>query len=54
MNILLYVIPASLVLSLGFLFAFIWAIENDQIQDLEENARSILDKKSNEEERTTL
>lgn len=43
MTILIYVIPASLLLSFGFLAAFLWAIENDQIQDLEEHARSILD-----------
>lgn len=49
MTILLFVIPISLLLSLGFVAAFIWAVDSDQMQGLDEHARSILDESRKEE-----
>ena len=42
MTILIYMIPISLLLSLGFLVAFLWSVENDQMKDLDQKAHSIL------------
>lgn len=42
MNILLYLIPIALTLGAIGLFAFIWALKNDQYDDLEGSANRIL------------
>lgn len=43
MNILYLMIPISLLLGLGFLFGFIWAVGTGQIDDIETPAYRILD-----------
>ncbi|MEO8937346.1 MAG: cbb3-type cytochrome oxidase assembly protein CcoS [Burkholderiaceae bacterium] len=35
MNILIVMIPLSLVLLIGAGFAFFWAVENDQFEDMD-------------------
>ena len=42
MNILVVLVPVSLLLGLGALVAFIWTIKNDQYDDPEGDARRIL------------
>lgn len=42
MDILLYLIPIALTLGLIGLAAFLWALKNDQFDDLEGNAHRIL------------
>jgi cbb3-type cytochrome oxidase maturation protein len=42
MEILLMMIPISFILSLGFLFSFIWSIRHDQWQDVQTPAHRIL------------
>lgn len=42
MNILLYLIPIALTLGAIGLVAFIWALKNDQYDDLEGSANRIL------------
>ena len=43
MNVLFLMIPISLLLSGGFLAAFIWSINNGQIDDTETPAHRILE-----------
>lgn len=47
MSVLIFAIPISLTLSLGFLAAFIWAVDNHQLQDLDDHAKSILEEPEN-------
>jgi len=42
MNILVILIPCSLLLGLGALVAFVWTIRNNQYDDMEGDARRIL------------
>ena len=42
MDILLYLIPIALTLGLIGLVAFLWALKNDQFDDLEGSAHRIL------------
>jgi cbb3-type cytochrome oxidase maturation protein len=42
MNILFVLIPLSLMLVLAAVYAFFWAIDNDQFEDLETPAIDIL------------
>jgi cbb3-type cytochrome oxidase maturation protein len=42
MNILILMIPASILLGVGFLGAFIWALRSDQYEDLDTPAHRIL------------
>lgn len=42
MNILILVIPMSLILGAGFVFAFLWATSKGQFDDLETPARRML------------
>ncbi|MBC7466652.1 MAG: cbb3-type cytochrome oxidase assembly protein CcoS [Bdellovibrio sp.] len=42
MNILILVIPMSLVLGSGFVFAFLWATSKGQFDDLETPSRRML------------
>jgi len=42
MNVLVYLIPASLLLGAGGLLAFIWAVRHDQFEDLQGDAERIL------------
>lgn len=42
MNVLVFLIPAALVLSLGGLAAFLWTLRSDQYEDLEGAAERIL------------
>lgn len=54
MNILILMIPIALLLGLGFVMAFAWAIENGQYEDTETPAHRILEnenKKRNTHER---
>ncbi len=44
MNILILMIPMSLLLGIGFVAAFLWAVDKDQFDDLETPAYRILDK----------
>jgi cbb3-type cytochrome oxidase maturation protein len=41
-NILFLLIPTALLLGLGFLAAFIWAVKTDQFEDLNTPAHRIL------------
>jgi cbb3-type cytochrome oxidase maturation protein len=43
MNVLMLMIPISLLLSIGFLFAFLFVIDVGQMDDLETPAHRILD-----------
>ena len=42
MEILLMMIPISFLLSLGFLFSFLWSVRRDQWQDVQTPAHRIL------------
>lgn len=42
MNILVVLVPVSLLLGIGALVAFVWTIKNDQYDDPEGDARRIL------------
>lgn len=42
MNILLVLIPLSLILVVAAVYAFFWAVDNDQFEDLETPALDIL------------
>ena len=42
MNILLVLIPLSLMLVLAAVYAFFWAVDNDQFEDMETPALDIL------------
>jgi|JI10StandDraft_1071094.scaffolds.fasta_scaffold54509_3 cbb3-type cytochrome oxidase maturation protein len=42
MNILLVLIPLSLILVLAAVYAFFWAVDNDQFEDMETPALDIL------------
>lgn len=42
MDILLYLIPIALTLGLVGLVGFMWALKNDQFDDMEGNAHRIL------------
>lgn len=42
MNILLVLIPLSLVLVVAAVYAFFWAVDNDQFEDMETPALDIL------------
>ncbi|MEL7013125.1 MAG: cbb3-type cytochrome oxidase assembly protein CcoS [Pseudomonadota bacterium] len=42
MNILIILVPCSLLLGLGALVAFIWTIKTDQYEDLSGDAMRIL------------
>ncbi len=43
MNILILMIPISLLLGLGFLLAFIWSVNSGQLDDTETPAYRILE-----------
>ena len=44
MNILLILVPCSLILGLGALAAFVWTLRHDQYEDLEgDAARALFD-----------
>lgn len=43
MNILLIMIPVSLLLATGFLAAFVWSVSHGQIDDTETPAHRILE-----------
>jgi cbb3-type cytochrome oxidase maturation protein len=42
MTVLVYLIPLALLLGLGALFAFLWALKSGQYEDLEGEASRIL------------
>ena len=42
MNILVILVPCSLILGLGALVAFVWTLKRDQYDDLEGDAQRIL------------
>ncbi len=42
MNILLVLIPLSLLLVIAAVYAFFWAVDNDQFEDMETPALDIL------------
>jgi len=42
MNILVVLVPCSLLLGLGALAAFVWTIRNNQYEDMEGDAHRIL------------
>lgn len=42
MNILLVLIPLSLILVISAVYAFFWAVDNDQFEDMETPALDIL------------
>ncbi len=48
MNILILMIPLSLVLGFGFVGAFLWAANNGQFEDTATPAHRILDNKDQE------
>lgn len=41
MNVLVVLVPVSLILGLGALLGFIWALKTDQFEDLEGDSRRI-------------
>ncbi|MBL8588656.1 MAG: cbb3-type cytochrome oxidase assembly protein CcoS [Methylobacteriaceae bacterium] len=43
MNVLIYLVPLALMIGLGALFAFFWALRNGQFDDPEGSATRILD-----------
>jgi cbb3-type cytochrome oxidase maturation protein len=43
MNILILMIPIALLLGFGFVFAFLWAVEQGQFEDTETPSHRILD-----------
>lgn len=43
MNILLIMIPVSILLGFGFLFGFIWSVRSGQLDDVETPAYRILE-----------
>ncbi len=43
MNILVLMIPMALLLGIGFVLAFIWAVDKEQFDDLDTPAYRILD-----------
>jgi cbb3-type cytochrome oxidase maturation protein len=50
MNILLLLIPLSLVLLVAAIYAFIWAVRNDQFEQLDTPALDILNDRDPEDE----
>ncbi len=42
MNVLVILVPSSLILGLGALIAFVWTIRNNQYEDMEGDAHRIL------------
>lgn len=55
MNILVLMIPISLLLGVGFIGAFVWAARQDQFDDLDTPAHRILNQEnlpSDQEEKT--
>lgn len=51
MNILLILIPLSLLLLLAIIAAFIWAVRNGQFEDLDTPPLDILHDRKDEDER---
>jgi len=51
MNILLVLIPLSLLLLLAIVAAFIWAVRNDQFEDMDTPPLDILHDRQEEDER---
>ena len=51
MTVLVYMIPISLILGLGFLGAFLWAIENDQMQNLDDKSLLAIEIEQEKEKR---
>ncbi len=51
MNILLVLIPLSLLLLLAIIAAFIWAVRNDQFEDMDTPPLDILHDRQEEDER---
>lgn len=49
MNILILMIPIALLLALGFVLSFAWAVENGQFEDMETPAHRILENDNNED-----
>lgn len=53
MNIVFFLVPAALILGLGFLVFFIWAAKSGQFEDLDTPAvRILIDDKGERDERT--
>lgn len=48
MELIYFLVPFSLIFSLGFLAAFFWAVDTDQFQSLFSVPYSILDDDSNQ------
>ncbi len=48
MNILTLMIPIALMLGLGFVGAFLWAVDNGQFEDTETPAHRILENEDQE------
>lgn len=42
MAVLMWMIPISLLLGFGFVVAFIWAVDQGQLEGLDDQARKIL------------
>ena len=42
MNVLVVLVPCSLILGLGALLAFVWTLRHDQYEDLDGDAERIL------------
>lgn len=52
MNLVYVLLPAAILLGLGFLVAFIWSVKNAQYDDLETPAHRILIDDTNERKKT--
>ncbi|MDA0789660.1 MAG: cbb3-type cytochrome oxidase assembly protein CcoS [Proteobacteria bacterium] len=51
MEVVFFLVPVSLVIVMGSLWAFVWAVRNDQFDDLEkESWRIILDEDEGSEQ----
>jgi len=51
MTIIYFILPISLVLSLGFVFAYIWAVRSGQFKDIETPAIRILFDDDNDQDK---
>ncbi len=49
MNILILMIPLSLLLGFGFLFGFIWSVRAGQLDDTDTPAYRILDERKDQQ-----
>lgn len=48
MEVLILMIPMSLLLGFGFLYVFIWSVEKDQWSDIEKGSKLIFDPRESE------